>query len=353
MKRNKHIKNIVLSISLAFVCLSQTAWTQPPAKLFLSDQTSIGESTTLIHGNMTIGSIGELFFGCSEIVQGRNNTLYKIGNYEGEAGAKIHLSVIDNTNSGFFGIIGTATGRTEIVLDMFDNWDGTPIVLVRAHNTGSNSAAFTMRDVVSNGRIAYLETDTDGSDRIWYIAEWIDFEEDECLPLIVQKRNNTLTINNNAATNGGFNFIYYKWYRNDVLVHQGAHGVGLGGIFNVGRNSLSPFDTYHVVLIDQDGREHHTCPYNPTIFLPNTTIIAYPNPVQADESLTVVDVQTDDEELLENGVIIVYNIQGNRIGQTRTNGHRLTPIQLPHVPGVYLLHFVSGTFHEVIRIVVY
>jgi hypothetical protein len=115
---------------------------------------------------------------------------------------------------------------------------------------------------------------------------------------------------------------------------------------------LSPFDTYHAILTDQYGNTHHTCPYNPTIFVPNTTIIAYPNPAPADQSLVVVDVETDDEELLLNGTIIVYNILGVRIAQTRTNGHRLTPIQLPPAPGTYLFHFISGDVQEVIRVVV-
>jgi hypothetical protein len=351
MKWNKHIKKIALSIGLVFACLSQTTWAQPTTSYFLSEKMTIGANLTLIHGSLTIGSTGELFFGCFQLTHGRNNSLYKVGDFEGETGAKIYLSVANNNNHGFFGIAGTATGSTEIILDMFDDWDGSRIELVRAHKTGSDIDAFTMQDIVSNNRLAYLKTDTVGNDRVWYLAEWI--EPDDCLPVIVQKRNNTLVIDNNPETNGGFNFVYYHWFRNDEMVHRGALGTGLGGVFNVGRGALCPFDTYHAILRDQYGVEHRTCPFNPTIFVTNTNIIAYPNPAPASQSLVVIDVETDDEELLINGTIIVYNILGIRVAQTRTNGHRLTPVQLPPATGTYLFHFISGDVQEVIRVVVH
>jgi len=216
-----------------------------------------------------------------------------------------------------------------------------------------------MQDAIINDRLAYLDTRVEGNDRIWFVAEWINVEELECLPhLIVQKRNNILTIDNNAETNGGFNFVYYKWFRIDEfghedLVHEGAHGTGLGGVFNVGRGTLSPYHTYYALLIDQNGEEHRTCPYNPTIFIPVREITAYPNPTTTDRSLVVVDVETDDEELLANGVITVYNVLGYNFGQVRTNGHRITPVRLPEVAGTYLLEFISGNVREVIRVIVY
>jgi hypothetical protein len=67
----------------------------------------------------------------------------------------------------------------------------------------------------------------------------------------------------------------------------------------------------------------------------------------------VVDVETDDEELLANGTITVYGVLGHNFGHVRTNGHRTTSIRLPSVAGTYLLEFVSGSVREVIRVVVY
>jgi len=344
----------MLSSGLALlISLSQIASAQSLLS-HLSEKATIGENSTLLTGDLTIGSSGQLFFGSHQPLLQQTNTLFNIGNYEGEAGARIYLSVVDNSNShgsrGFLDIVGTASGSTEIVLDLFNGWDGSRIDLARAHSVGSDITAFTMQEFIHNHRIAHLDTRIEGNDRIWFLAE----QRDDCLPLIVQQRNNTLVVDNS----GGHNFVHYTWFRIDqfgheTLIHQGAHGTGLGGVFNVGRGSLNPLNTYHAIVIDQHGNQYRTCPFNPTIFVPNTRIIAYPNPTTTDRSLVVVEVETNDEYLLANGIIIVHNILGHRVGETRTNGHRITPIQLPPVAGTYLFHFISGTVQEVIRIIVY
>gem|GEM_PF-1583079 len=354
VKTMKYIKYIIITLLLTILISIGDTFAQMPG--YLSGRMTIGENSTLINGNLTIGSSSELFLGSNQPLLQQRNTLYKIGNYKGIAGARIYISVADNSNEhgtrGHFNIVGTANGSTEIILDIFNNWDGSRIDLARAHNAGSNSVAFTMQEGIYNGREAYLETRIEGNDRVWFLAERIT--EEECLPsLIVQKRNNTLVVDNNPMSNGGFNFVYYKWYRNDELIHEGSYGSGLGGFYNTGTNSLNPYDTYHVLVIDQYGNEHRSCPYNPTIFVPQTKIIAYPNPTTTSQSLVMVDVQTNDTELLDKGTIIVYNLMGQRIKEVRTNGHRVTPIQLPQTAGTYLFRFVSGDVQEVIKIIVY
>jgi hypothetical protein len=317
----------------------------------LHGKSSIGVNDKLLHGNLIIESNGELFLGCHDSPLQKTNRLYKVGHFEGKTGAKLHLSITDNSNTsgtrGFFEIVGTANGTTEIVLDMFNNWDGSRIDLARAYNTGSNPQAFTMQENTYNGILAELRSRIEGSDRIWFIAP-----KGECLPTILQKKNNTLVVDNNPTTNGGFDFVHYKWYKNDILIHEGDWGIGQGGLYNTGRSNLNPIDTYHVLLTDHLGNEHRTCPFNPTIFVLATKLSAYPNPVTADQPLVVVEVETNDEDLLTNGTITTYNLSGQLIGQKRTNGHRVTPVQLPAVAGTYLLRFVSGDYTETIRIIV-
>ena len=322
---------------------------------YLSGRATIGENPTVIVGNLIIGSSGELFLGSNEPRLQKTHRFFHIGDYVGRPGARVHLSVVDNSNNhgsrGFFDIVGTATGRTEIILDMFNGWNGSNIDVARAHDANSDEDAFIMQEFYYNGRLAQLRSRIEGNDRIWFIAEQPPITE--CLPIILQKQNNTLVVDNNPTSNGGYTFSYYKWYRNDVLVHEGGWGSGLGGVYNVGRGqTLNTFDTYHVIVIDQDGEEHFSCPYNPTIFNPEPRIIAYPNPTTIDQSLVVVDVETDDEELLKNGVITVYQILGRTFGDVRTNGHRITPIQLPAVVGTYLLRFVSGDYQTTLRVII-
>jgi hypothetical protein len=357
MNRNYNIKNIVLLVGFVmFVNLNQ-AISQQSEAFYVFGKKTIGASPTLFVGNITLGNSGELFLGDHHTPLSKTNRFFKIGNYKGISGAKLHISVADNNNHEtykLFDIVGTASGSTEIVLDMHNDWDGSRINLVRAHNTGSDTTAFTMEDEIYNGRNAYLATEIVGNDRIWYLAERMEVEEGECLPVILQKRNTTLVIDNNALNNGGYDFAYYQWYRNDELVHEGAHGIGMGGIYNIGdRNiTLNPNDTYHAILIDRYGKEHHTCPYNPTIFIPKTEIIGYPNPATTSQPLIAVEVKTNDEDLLIDGVIIVYTLLGQQIKQVRTNGHRITPIQLPATQGTYICRFISGNVMETMRIIV-
>jgi len=349
MKWNKHIKHILLFAGLIFATANQAAWTQRAMGFFMSDNITIGESPTLHHGDLTISG-GALFLGCKRAYGARNMMLFQIGNYEGEAGAEIHLSILGALNCGFLNIVGTATGRTELVIEMLGEWDGSRVDLVRAHNEGSDIAAFTKEESVYSNRIAYLGSRVEGNDRIWFLAE----RQEDCLPLIVQKQNNTLVIDNS----GGYNFVHYTWFRTDEFgietqIHQGSHGIGLGGVFNVGRQSLNPLHTYRAIVVDQHGNRHNICPFRPTIFVPNTTIMAYPNPTTTNNSTVVVDVETNDEELLINGIITVFNVLGHQITQVRTNGHRVTPIQLPQVAGTYVFYFTSGQVREVLKIVVH
>ena len=354
MKTHKYIKSIGLSLGFSLLIgLNQVASAQMPG--YLHGQATISENPTLLTGIMVISESGELFLGSNQPRLQQKNTLFYIGNYVGEPGARTYHSVLDNSNNygtrGFFDVVGTAVGSTEIVLDMFDYWDGSRIDLARAHNEGSDIEAFTMQEGIYNGLLAQLKSRVEGGDRIWFIESQPD---EDCLPIILQKKNKTLVVDNNAMTNGGYNFSYYKWYKNDELIHEGAHGTGLGGIYNTGKyTDLSPYDTYYVILIDQYGVEHYTCPYNPTTFLHEPRIIAYPNPTTTSQSLVAVDVETDDEELLANGVITAYDLLGRRFGQdVRTNGHRITPVQLPAVAGTYILRFVSGDFQTSIKIIV-
>src|SRR5699024_1575000 len=74
--------------------------------------------------------------------------------------------------------------------------------------------------------------------------------------IVVQKFDNTLLVNNNPATNGGYRFIGYQWYRNDKPV-------GNEQIYSAGsslEHLLEETATYRVVLTTDSGEEFHVCP---------------------------------------------------------------------------------------------
>ena len=185
---------------------------------------------------------------------------------------------------------------------------------------------------------------------------------DNCLPILVQKRNHTLLVNNNPKPvveggNGGYSFIHYTWYRNDSEFLLAEHGhlkpgdFNKGGYFYTGGSNLNPLDSYYVSLIANDGKAYQTCPFNPTIkSLSNVT--AYPIPLSAATSYVVtVDAELSDEAVLADATIDVYNAAGAYLSRTKATG-RYTQVALPGIPGVYVLVFKSSELTKEIKIIV-
>lgn len=217
---------------------------------------------------------------------------------------------------------------------------------------GENKSVLSIQAININPNVSYYVSVSGGCGaNLVSINSDIVYAE-ICRPVILQKKNHTLVVDNNSNSNGGYNFVYYEWYKNDELIHKGAYGADLGGIYNTGGSNLNPSDTYYAIATDQNGRKHRTCNYNPVIYTYGTHVKAYPNPTTTASPVIVVDVETDNEELLENGVIITYNTAGQYLGQVRTAGHRITAVELPPVTGVYILKFVSDDFEKEIKIIV-
>jgi hypothetical protein len=138
--------------------------------------------------------------------------------------------------------------------------------------------------------------------------------------------NNTLTVINNPANNGGYAFTSYRWFRNGQEISTGqSWSAGANG------ESLSPADMYYVEVTGDFEGTLRTC--ESAVSLRNMKVNAYPNPVAAGQTLYI---QADvDDELLEEAVIEVYNMTGNRVGQLRVQG-RLTPVSVKYHAGVHV-----------------
>jgi hypothetical protein len=244
----------------------------------------------------------------------------------------MYHSVIDNSNEygarGFFDIEGTANGSTEIVLDMFNAWDGSRIDLVRAYSEGSAIDAFTMQEAVYNGLSTQLQNRIEGDRRIWFIeAQPIA----DCLPVLIQKRNHTIVVNNHKETNGGYTFVSYEWYKNSVL----QAGETWGDYFN--ETGLDTSANYHAIVIDTEGITHQTCPLHP-VFLTDFRVSVYPVPLQTKEYVNVKleGLNWDETE------IMVYDAAGSLKNYGRATGE-ITPVEVPNVPGTYVIKIKSGT----------
>jgi hypothetical protein len=174
----------------------------------------------------------------------------------------------------------------------------------------------------------------------------------EQLPIIVQKRNHTLVANNNASTNGGYEFQYYKWYKGGELLWENLGGKDKGGYYYTGGSNLSTDIDYWVIVKDVNGVEYRSCPFRPVLKAVPTIVQAYPNPTgQAANTQVYVDVEIDDEAQLSGASIAIYSPTGAYLGSVPVTG-RITVVSLPSITGVYVLSFKSAAISKEIKIIV-
>ena len=174
----------------------------------------------------------------------------------------------------------------------------------------------------------------------------------EQLPLIVQKRNHTLMANNNSSTNGGFNFQYYRWYKNDELLWENLGGVSKGGYYYTGGANLATDVDYWVIAKDITGKEYRSCPFRAVLQAIPASAQAYPNPIpRAATAKVYVDVEIDDLSQLADATIAIYAPTGAYLGTVPAT-ERITAINLPNVSGLYVLQFKSKAINKEFKIIV-
>ncbi len=349
----------LIGLLLLFFEMSSGVYAQFAGNIY--GKTVVGKSTTSINGNLLLKSTAELYLGAHNPQGLQTNTLILNGNYNGENGSKIYLSVTDNSNlsgsKGFVDIFGTANqsvGATEIILDMFNGWNGVSIDLIRANKDNSDANTFCMEETRYGDYTAVLLHRTEGNSLIWYISpkEEITPPSEDCLDIVHQKLNNTLVVNNNPATNGGYEFAYYSWYKNGKKITEGSHD-DLYGHYYTGGNNLDHNAEYWVEVIDQKGDKYRSCSFTPTIQTLMANVCAYPNPVKANHSHTVtVEIDGIEHSVLQTATIDVFSILGTHIGKIQVNGRSQIPVELPKTAGVYLLKFQSETEERGIKIIV-
>ncbi|GHU86286.1 hypothetical protein FACS1894153_3060 [Bacteroidia bacterium] len=173
------------------------------------------------------------------------------------------------------------------------------------------------------------------------------------IDLIIQKMNNLLIVNDNANTNGGFNFTYYTWYKDGEKITASAHD-NFGGHYYSGDNKdLDPFSEYWVEVITTEGEIYRSCPYTPVIKRLNFDVIAYPNPSSKRNSdIITVEAKGFEVESLNDGTISVYNMSGVLLDIVKIKGRNLTPIAMRYSEGVYILRFNTDVFQKEIKIIV-
>ncbi|MDR0667698.1 MAG: T9SS type A sorting domain-containing protein [Prevotellaceae bacterium] len=152
--------------------------------------------------------------------------------------------------------------------------------------------------------------------------------------VIEQHWNNTLTVINEPANNGGYHFTAYKWFKNgDHVSNRQWYSAGNKG------ESLNPADEFYVELSAEEYEGSvRSCRYTPSLSPARMIASAYPNPVDDGKVFVRID---GDQTGLEGAVIMVYSATGVLVKTAAVTG-ALTEIQLPPATGIYLLQLQNA-----------
>jgi len=165
-----------------------------------------------------------------------------------------------------------------------------------------------------------------------------------CIESIVKKRwnNNTLTVINNPQLNGGYTFVWYKWFRNnetEPFHFEQSYSAGDDG-------RAIPAGEYYVEVETTDGMILQSCPI-PIGQNNAPEVKVYPNPVNAGSAFYL------EADVDESSVIEVYNMQGIRVAQLKPQGW-LTQVNTNLPAGLYILVLKgSDGFRKELKIVVH
>jgi hypothetical protein len=148
--------------------------------------------------------------------------------------------------------------------------------------------------------------------------------------VVIQRWNNTLLINNNPATNGGYMFASYQWYRNgEAIAGATAQHYSAG---NKATDLLGDAP-YHAALTTATGEPLRTCPAQPAA-MAQGNLTAYPNPLRSGNILHLEPGM--DAASLEGAEVLVYSLTGKLLLRQKAAGN---PVELRlHLPmGIYIV----------------
>ena len=196
------------------------------------------------------------------------------------------------------------------------NW-GSNIVTITITATNGNSQTYTLT-----------------------IYKLIPFDQ-----VVIMRWNNTLTVINNPANNGGFRFTAFKFFRNDneITTNQ-SWSISYMGYW------LNETDEFYVELAAEGYSEVlRTC--KSRITLRDIDIVFYPNPV-AQEQFIYIQADIDDAERLNGAAVEAYNMHGALV-ETLTLTSLQIPISNKYATGTYLF-VIKGKngFRKEVKVVV-
>lgn len=127
--------------------------------------------------------------------------------------------------------------------------------------------------------------------------------------ILITRWDDVLSVINNPQNNGGYSFVNYQWYKNDVLLP----GETQGYIRETG--GLSTSSSYHVALTTTTGIHAPSCPYTPSASNKFMSLKAYPNPAKGNQVIQV-EVNLHDSEW-PSAMLTLYDLQGRPVFKSK------------------------------------
>ncbi|MGS2762042.1 MBG domain-containing protein [Sinomicrobium sp. M5D2P9] len=172
------------------------------------------------------------------------------------------------------------------------------------------------------------------------VEKRFDFQD-----IVIQKFNNVLLVNNNPQTNGGYEFVGYKWYRNGSFIGDGQY-------YSAGDSSTDLLDSdaaYHVEMTTRDGQTLRSCPMQPQI-QHSGKIIVYPNPVLTGNTVNIqADIPEKERKTMQ---VRVYSHSGREIKRFFTDRENSTMQVSGMPPGVYIIQCTTDRLQKSFKIIV-
>ena len=176
--------------------------------------------------------------------------------------------------------------------------------------------------------------------------------------IFIQRWNDVLAINNNFATNGGYIFTGYEWYKGPAKLPSTKGYIQEPG-------GLDPRYKYTATLTTQQGAKLTTCEAKITT-MPNISAV-YPNPVQRGQTVRVEtgkmgnigemgETETGCRDVARNvstttAVMQLFDAVGNIISKQTLN-NPVSEIVMPDTPGQYILQITANGVSETFKIIV-
>ncbi|WP_157822130.1 T9SS type A sorting domain-containing protein, partial [Salegentibacter salinarum] len=240
-----------------------------------------------------------------------------------------------NPDEDIYYLIGCGNSENEVQIELEQN-QGSSI---------DQNNSFTMNTPTPGiYRETLTVTSEDGNSTRTYnitVEKNFNFED-----IVIQKFNNVMLVNNNPETNGGYNFVSYRWYKDGSVIGNEQY-------FSAGKNAddlLDAGSSYYVVLETEDGEILKTCTSEIQLRSSLNVSLA-PNPVSSGGTMELLADFPKEE--LETMQLSIHNLNGMLIKEMKSN-RKITSITLPYTlqMGVYVLKIRTENINRSVKFII-